>query len=139
MTADRLLTRRRFLGALTVAGTWLLARRLGPLRTLGQMAGQEGLASRLVQLFRSPASAACIGQAYLQQAPHEGQERRLLARLCPAGRRWHMADASQLHRMLREQQADDFAQGRVVLVHGWTLSVTEARLCALAALHARAA
>ena len=34
---------------------------------------------------------------------------------------------------------DDFAQGRIVDADGWQLSLTEARLCALAALSSRMA
>lgn len=138
MMLDMLVTRRRVLALLLPVAAWLIGRLLGPLRELARAAGADSLASRLMRLFRSPGSAARIGHAYLRQAPREADERRLLALICPAGGRWQTADTSRLRRMLARQQRDDFAQGRVVRVRGWLLSLTEARLCALAALRTRA-
>jgi hypothetical protein len=39
-----------------------------------------------------------------------------------------------IRRFMKKQCRVDFARDRVVLVDGWLLAVTEARLCALAAL-----
>ena len=134
MRFDALLTRRSFLRLLATFGAWLVAQRLGLLNALGQAIGRESLASRLLQLFRSPASASAIGRAYLQSAPQDADERRLLRLICASGPHWHTADTKRLRLLIVQQQAEDFQQGRVVQVHGWMLSETEARLCALAAL-----
>ncbi len=138
MRYDAPLTRRSFLRLVGLLGAALVARQLTPLGALGRAIGRDSLASRLVRLFRSPASASLIGEAYLQHALHEADERRLLGLVCPTGRRWHTADPPRLRRMLGEQQADDFRHGRIVQVQGWILSATEARLCALAAVRERA-
>ena len=44
------------------------------------------------------------------------------------------ADTKKLQEQLRLLQRQDFERGHTVKVQGWILSVTEARLCALATL-----
>ena len=134
MRIDTALTRRNFLRLLASLGVVLATRQLGVLGTLGRAAGRESLGARLLRLFRSPASAAAIGRAYLQVAPQDADERRLLRLICASGRHWRTADTEQLRLLIPQQQAEDFQHGRVVQVRGWILSETEARLCALAAL-----
>ena len=55
----------------------------------------------------------------------------LLKLLVPAAAR--LDDAAARERMLVQVRAD-YAAGRTVILSGWVLSVSEARLCALAAL-----
>lgn len=86
------------------------------------------LEPRVAELFGDLDSARQIGRAYLEQAPAEARRDRLVASLqavLPP-----TASREQLQRRLRQ----DFAEGRIVNVHGWVLSHTEARLCGLAAL-----
>jgi hypothetical protein len=68
--------------------------------------------------FADSAAARAIGAAYLRAYPHDA-----------------LADARAAARLARTEIAarvrDDFAAGRVVMLDGWMLSVTEARLCAL--------
>lgn len=76
--------------------------------------------------FTHRASAQRLGRAYLRCCPEEAEpgvlRRRLgLDRAAPA-QDWSVAMAA------------DFKAGRTVLVDGWVLSRTEARLCALALL-----
>ena len=137
MRIEAPLTRRGFLGLLASLAGMLVAQRLGPLEGWGRALWRESLASRLVGLFRVPASAAAVGRAYLQLAPLEADARRLLRLICSSGPAWHTANAGRLRSLIARQQAEDFQQGRVVSVQGWTLSNTEARLCALAALSQR--
>ena len=128
------LTRRNLLRLLASLGVVLATRPLGVLSTLGRSAGRESLGARLLRLFRSTASAAAIGRVYLQNAPQDADERRLLRLICSSGHRWHTANTRQLRLLIALQQVEDFKQGRLARVHGWILSETEARLCALAAL-----
>ena len=134
MRIDAVLTRRDVLRLLASLGVVLATRQLGVLSTLGRAAGRESLGARLLRLFRSPASAAAIGRAYLQGSPQDADEPQLLRLICSPGHRWHTANTRQLRLLIAQQQAEDFKQGRLVRVHGWVLSETETRLCALAAL-----
>ena len=109
----------------------LVAQRFG---SLSRLFGRESLAARLVGLFHVPASAAKVGRAYLRVAPLEADETRLLQLIGAAHPAWQAADAARLRRLITRRQVEDFRRGRVVSVQGWTLSSTEARLCALAAL-----
>jgi hypothetical protein len=65
------------------------------------------------------AAARAIGAAYLRAHPNDS--------LTDA-----RAIATQPRAHIAARVREDFAAGRVVLLDGWMLSVTEARLCALA-------
>lgn len=99
-----------------------------------------GAADRLASVLGRPASAAAVGRAYLAGHPGEADRDWLAAQLsadlrlrdCDPAR----SEAARLRAGLSRQLRADFAQSRVVRVDGWVLSVTEARLCALAALTA---
>jgi hypothetical protein len=95
------------------------------------------IARKLSTLFEQPLSARSIGAAYLDGAPAEADPQRLLALL--GGTPETSADlmrasVEDLRNRFRRQRREDFARGRTVLVRGWVLSATEARLCALACL-----
>jgi hypothetical protein len=106
----------------------------------GAAAADRLAADRLVAVLGRPASAAVVGRAYLAGHPGEADRDWLAAQLgadlrcqdCDPAR----SDAARLRAGLARQLRADFAQSRVVRVDGWVLSVTEARLCALAALTA---
>jgi hypothetical protein len=90
----------------------------------------------LLRSIPDPGSAAAVGHAYLQDNPDEADVERLLAGICPprhgspcASRR-HSRMADELDARIR----DDFIGNRTVLVRGWLLAQTEARLYALASL-----
>jgi hypothetical protein len=73
-----------------------------------------------------------LGRAYLAATPTERSAAELTRLLLPgqsAG-----LDDDTLRDRLRAQVLDDFTAGRVTLVDGWILSLTEARQCALLAL-----
>jgi len=89
--------------------------------------------SRLAALFGSPSSARAIGRRYLTIRPEEASA----AILVEAIVRDHPCAGTterQLRDLMRRAIRDDFACGDTVTLDGWVLSVTEARLCALAAL-----
>jgi hypothetical protein len=74
-----------------------------------------------------------IGRRYRQAVPAEHDAEALRAAILAAAPR-----ASRLGEAPRVRVAElvrsDFAEGRTVVVHGWVLSVTEARQCALFSL-----
>lgn len=102
-----------------------LALAVGPVPALAL--ARPSPAARLTRLLGDPESAREIGRAYLQTAPGDGNRERLTTQL-----------AARLDRPTRDTLAascrEDFARGRTVMVNGWVLAETEARLCALAAL-----
>jgi hypothetical protein len=94
--------------------------------------------SALVTLLENPRDAYAIGLAYLRiLSPDERSADYLvketltsvsLATRTPRGLR-------MIGRLVNQRMRRDFAEGAVVAVDRWILSVTEARLYALAALH----
>lgn len=107
-------------------------------QTSGWRDQHDELAARLAALFSQPQSAAAIGQAYLQQYAHEADAlrlHRLIVRdVVQQGAGLRDAGDAELKSLLQQRIWQDFADDRVVKLNGWILSVTEARLCALAAL-----
>jgi hypothetical protein len=99
---------------------------------------QQGVA--LLAAFSRPESAAAVGRAYLSGHPADADEIRLAADLADALRSRGCdpltAPPARLRAAIADQIRADFASGQVVSVEGWVLSRSEARLCALAALHA---
>ena len=96
------------------------------------------LAFSLANLFSHRESAARVGREYLRVRPDEGNLNSLIDLICLSRpeRRAELAKANTKRRreLLALQQREDFEQCRIVKVHGWILSETEARLCAVAAL-----
>lgn len=131
--------RRRFLGALALGGTFWAAW-AGQARAWLPPAGGRPDAARLLAVLGRPDSAAAVGRAYLAGHPIEADRDRLAVRLDQAVRCQDCdparARTDQLRAALAGQIRADFAAARVVMVDGWVLSETEARLCGLAALSA---
>ena len=67
------------------------------------------------------------GKAYLKDNPDENNARGLVKLLTGD----ISADADKIPEHIRQQTVQDFKQGKIVIVEGWLLSVTEARQCAL--------
>ena len=133
-------SRRRFLASLL----WALPLALRPAfawAVLSERRGYISLDSRLGALLRHEESAGLIGREYLRMAPHEANVQILLS-LISLGRvdgqkGTSDADAESLRERLWSRTRQDFEEGHIVRIHGWILSLTETRLCALAALAAR--
>jgi hypothetical protein len=129
--------RRRFLAWFAAAGALWPG---GPGRTwTGLVRGRAPrTADRLAAVFSRPASAAAVGRAYLAAHPGEAGVDRLAGELETVLRRSGCepahADLATLRVATAQQIKEDFAQSRVVQVEGWVLSLSEARLCGLAAL-----
>jgi hypothetical protein len=95
-------------------------------------------AAQLSGVLRHQAAAGEIGRAYLRAHPSEADPERLVAGIT-GGWEEGPAELDQLGRdalrlRLREQIRTDFAEGRTVLVDGWMLAASEARLFGLSAL-----
>jgi hypothetical protein len=131
--------RRQFFAAFALSGALWTAWQ-SRARAWVPLGRGAAVADRLVTVLGRPASAAVVGRAYLADHPAEADRDWLAAQLgadlrcqdCDPAR----SDTARLRAALARQLRADFAQRRVVRVDGWVLSVTEARLCALAALTA---
>jgi hypothetical protein len=125
---------------LTAFGLWGVFWAACPTPALAwrQSAARPDRAERLLTALGRPESAAVVGRRYLAAHPQEADRASLAAQL-DADLRCQdcdplQADRPALRAGLSRQIRIDFARSRVVRVEGWVLSVTEARLCALAAL-----
>ena len=122
------ITRRGFLAGLAVG---VVGVALG-LRVYFSGDSATRKVERLVGIFHHRDSAARLGRFYLESAPQEADAARLYA-LIDLGRDAVGTDATaRAH--LEARIREDFADDDLVLVDGWLLSITEARLCALASL-----
>jgi len=93
-------------------------------------------AARWRTQLRAPQSAVVVGSAYLATVPQT--ERELVDDLAvavgrPRGGVLELSDADLASR-LRARVRSDYGEQRTVRLHGWTLSRTEAQLCAIYAL-----
>lgn len=68
-----------------------------------------------------------VGKAYQKNNPYENNEHNLVKLLT----RNISADADKTPKLLQQRIVQDYKQGKMVMVEGWLLSVTEARQCAL--------
>lgn len=115
-------------GALATAAAGLL------LATLTGLSGAVRPGRRGPEgLWTNRDSARRVGERYLAQAPEEADPARLAADLF-GGVAVDGASPRRLRRHIDHRRARDFAQGDTVIVDGWVMARTEARLCALAAL-----
>jgi hypothetical protein len=89
----------------------------------------------LAQLLSAVDSAGVVGREYLRHHPDERDPERVQHVLSVAlGGRLEGLDPTVLRERVKRRVRQDFAEDQVTLVDGWILSITEARLCALAAL-----
>jgi hypothetical protein len=118
--------RRRFI-EVTAAATVAAATSWGCAETPG---GVRELARPGVLEMLGPERTRQIGTEYRKTVPAEVSVGALHAAILGSQRRWHWGKSIEaiVH--------DDFSAGRVVMVSGWILSVTEARQCALYSLSA---
>ncbi len=113
------------------------------LPSLGPVAGQalnSQLGSLLNILISDFAAAGRLGRAYLTAHPAELDLQRLVEdvlgslRLQAAAGAIDSSSEAVMIARARRVVIDDYLAGRVVNIDGWVLSITEARLYALAAL-----
>lgn len=136
MNGEQKIARRQLLLSAAALSLALLC---PPLRFWSILTPSHGsLRARLIRLLLNQDSARMIGQAYVRVAPTEATPDvlfNLLLGALPAGHR-NLSTASdhELRRVLLLSEQQDFQEGRIVSLDGWIASLTEARLCALAAL-----
>ena len=93
--------------------------------------GDADLSAAIDGIISQQRSAAIIGKSYLNQFDDERSADILMNRIRETLLRdTHPIDKQTLLRRIR----GDFVRGDIVNLHGWLLSRTEARLCALYAL-----
>jgi len=123
------------LGAIGL-GVPLLYRPLGPWRWRWRPRGSD--AARLTGLLEHQRSARAVGREYLRVAPAEASAGALASLVVSQFPAEHRALGRVMDRQLREllllAVRQDFLQGRTVELHGWIVALTEARVCAIAAL-----
>jgi len=129
MTPPQTSSRRQFLADVRTLGVstalWL---------TLGCGVNEQGdeRIAVLLAIFSDPEATRLVGSEVLKAAPTWKSERGLMRALMSSDA-WNADDAPAS--ILTDQIRRDFDEDRVLAVRGWSLSETEARLFALAALH----
>ena len=129
--------RRLFLRHLSATGTFFA---LAPFGLLGRSIAATDrntatIAARAGEIFQHPDGARTIGRAYLASCSPRPLKRRLVADLTTRlGRDLHAVDSETLRRRLARQVRKDMADDRTIVVNGWVLADTEARVCALLAM-----
>jgi hypothetical protein len=130
--------RRRFLAQLA----WLvvLAGRPAPAAGAAPAPADARLGAPLREVLAHLDSALVVGREYLRAHPEERDASRLAEALgSRRGVRALDCTGPALRRALDRRSRRDYAEGDVVVLRGWMLSRTEARLCGLAALLLRPA
>jgi hypothetical protein len=93
------------------------------------------LARAVAAALSDPRSARRVGAVYRRTATSEADAPALARALRGSHRAWgRVSGPGAVRRLARVESRRDYAAGRVVVVDGWHLSRTEARLCALASL-----
>ena len=129
MTLFRFSSRRQFVVSVGTLFGMALLPGCGPSRETRE------LGSRLIAMLTTTDLWRRVGESYLKLHPGERRLDQLNARLVE-DLRWDPltgADAD-LATLVARRVRSDFRQGRTVLVDGWVLSETEARLAAVASL-----
>ncbi len=132
------MTRRKLIAVLASwAGCGLLGALQAPCR-LTTFRAAEPTGRSLTGFLVRRQSARRVGLEYLRLAPWEANRDVLIGLLCQgrtARSSVHTRKNSEvIRKLVLSQQREDFTRGRIVQLHGWVLSQTEARLCALVAL-----
>jgi hypothetical protein len=137
MNVARTMRRRTFLLVAAASGLSVAWRSVGGHWPFGQTRASG--TDRLAVLLAHEESARVVGREYLRAVPAEASSEALAARVVerlPGGFRTVAAESDRrLRELLLGATTDDFRDLRTVEVQGWVLAQTEARLCALAALH----
>lgn len=131
-----MLSRRALLQRLAWLGmsaTLLRTREVGA----GASAWLRAPSDPVAGLLRHGTSAAVVGTEYLRIRPEEA-DAEMLRRRCglpdAPSDKFGSAALMRLAEKLLDQHRDDFRAGRVIELGGFTLSVTELRLCAIVSL-----
>jgi hypothetical protein len=128
-------SRRRFLVGFLKFGLLALAQPRLVWPAVAKRPKHDPLTLKLENLLAHKQSAAIIGRAYLQTTPDEWDPEILLDLIASrCGERIFDSEIEEVRDCLRRGIRTDFEEAHIVKIHGWLLSITEARLSALAAL-----
>jgi len=135
MSWSRRISRRRFL-VVAAATVPAAAAALEPWRAIVAVRRDHSLAARLARLVAHRDSARVIGGEYLQMLGGGVDRLQLVAALAselPGGHRAAgAASAEELAELVAGRVRQDFEDERTISLRGWIVSVTEARLAAIA-------
>ena len=125
------LTRRRFtallVGLVGAGGLGVAGVRLAESGSSRVKRGARGF-------FRDLSSVERVGKEYLARHPVENNEQALMEKILGTGlETGFWTSGAEIRRQLQEQIRRDFAENRTMDLHGWILSETEVRICALLA------
>ena len=122
-------SRRRF-------GLGMVAMLFGGLASAVPWLGHPAMSTDPGALVHHRASAERIGRRYLAMLPADTDRPRLrmLSRALDRALQANRYEPELAARLLRQGIDEDFRRGDTVVVDGWVLAVTEARLCAVIAL-----
>ena len=133
MKRIRNIHRRKFLRFLLTIAAACASQGVSPLTPGPARAGSSGV--RLKDVVHVP-SAVSIGRAAMDAVPEHGVADLTIAlrKSVPEGAAdHHRVSPSSFCKHLATTIKDDFAAGRTVMLDGWVISMTEARLSVLAA------
>lgn len=89
----------------------------------------------LKNIISNQSSAASLGKIYLEQRPHEANLEDLIEILVNGIPQWNhwltTTNQQQINETLLKNIQSDYTNFRIINLHGWLISETESRLCAL--------
>lgn len=128
------ITRRRLIFRILLSA---LIGAIVPIQGFARMvkhSNSEIMAIRLLDIIKNKDSAKIIGREYLKNRPDE-VNKKLLVELIYRGSNkledLRYEENIVLRKFIVDRIHDDYAQGEIVYIKGWILSLTEARLYAL--------
>ena len=132
------ISRRGFLfGSLGILGVWLA----NPKLSFGLVSKQfqvDPFCVCVVRMIKKTQSVKLIGKEYLAMCPQEYDSKTLIREITQNSnriyRQYLKGDSKKVHAILRQQVREDFRSNQTIILHGWVLSKTEARICGLAHL-----
>ena len=131
-------SRRGVLGFIGLSSLWLGGRWVyGHLTRPSLHRDYRTIAERLARLPQNREPLRGIGFAYLSSVEHRPTAEQIAEAWFPTDAERElvmMLERDELAQQVSARTLDDYRQGRVVSVHGWLLSETEARFAALVAL-----
>jgi hypothetical protein len=132
------ISRRGFLfGSLGILGVWIASPKL----SFGLVSKQfqaDPFCVCVVRMIEKIQSVKLIGKEYLAMCPQEYDPKILIREITHNSDRIYKqylkGDSKKVHAILRQQIREDFGSDQKIILHGWVLSKTEARICGLAYL-----
>lgn len=133
-----MITRRKVLKKLIYFSGFMLLKPDLLLSELGKKSESNQILSKLTNFFQKKESAKLVGNEYLKLVPEEAEIGLLVNLLCNKNKKVYSniqrENSEKVKEILLRQHQKDLEKGRIVILSGWILSETEARLCALIAM-----